>query len=43
VAASSILASGVASLKIIGKLADALQVEPGELLAMPPKRARAGR
>jgi transcriptional regulator with XRE-family HTH domain len=29
-----------ASLKIVGKLADALNVEPAELLRLPPKRAR---
>jgi transcriptional regulator with XRE-family HTH domain len=29
-----------ASLKIVGKLAKALEVEPAELLRQPPKRAR---
>jgi transcriptional regulator with XRE-family HTH domain len=29
-----------ASLKTIGKLADALNVEPAELLKLPPKRGR---
>jgi transcriptional regulator with XRE-family HTH domain len=29
-----------ASLKIVGKLADALEVEPAELLKLPAKRAR---
>jgi transcriptional regulator with XRE-family HTH domain len=29
-----------ASLKIVGKLADALDVEPAELLKLPPKRGR---
>jgi transcriptional regulator with XRE-family HTH domain len=29
-----------ASLKIVGKLADALDVEPAELLKLPPKRKR---
>jgi len=29
-----------ASLKIIGKLAEVLEVEPSELLKLPPKRAR---
>jgi transcriptional regulator with XRE-family HTH domain len=29
-----------ASLKIVGKLADALEVEPAELLRLPPKRQR---
>jgi transcriptional regulator with XRE-family HTH domain len=29
-----------ASLKIVGKLADALEVEPAELLRLPAKRAR---
>jgi transcriptional regulator with XRE-family HTH domain len=31
-----------ASLKIVGKLATALDVEPAELLRMPPKRGRRG-
>jgi transcriptional regulator with XRE-family HTH domain len=31
-----------ASLKIVGKLADALGVEPAELLRLPPKRGRRG-
>jgi transcriptional regulator with XRE-family HTH domain len=31
-----------ASLKIVGKLADALGVEPAELLRLPPKRTRRG-
>ncbi|HEY1615742.1 MAG TPA: helix-turn-helix transcriptional regulator [Rhizomicrobium sp.] len=30
-----------ASLKVVGKLADVLQVEPGELLRLPERRARA--
>ena len=29
-----------ASLKIVGKLADALDVEPAELLRLPPKRGK---
>jgi transcriptional regulator with XRE-family HTH domain len=29
-----------ASLKIVGKLAEALKVEPAELLKLPPKRGR---
>jgi transcriptional regulator with XRE-family HTH domain len=29
-----------ASLKIVGKLAKALDVEPAELLKLPPKRGR---
>jgi transcriptional regulator with XRE-family HTH domain len=29
-----------ASLKIVGKLADALEVEPAELLKLPAKRTR---
>jgi transcriptional regulator with XRE-family HTH domain len=29
-----------ASLKIVGRLAEALNVEPAELLKMPPKRRR---
>jgi transcriptional regulator with XRE-family HTH domain len=29
-----------ASLKIVGKLAEALKVEPAELLELPPKRGR---
>jgi transcriptional regulator with XRE-family HTH domain len=29
-----------ASLKIVGKLADVLEVEPAELLRLPPRRAR---
>ena len=29
-----------ASLKIIGKLAEVLEVEPGELLKLPPKKVR---
>lgn len=29
-----------ASLKIIGKLAETLEVEPAEFLKLPPKRAR---
>jgi transcriptional regulator with XRE-family HTH domain len=32
-----------ASLKIVGKLAAALEVEPAELLKLPPKRGKAGR
>lgn len=32
-----------ASLKIVGRLADALNVEPAELLKLPPRRARATR
>jgi transcriptional regulator with XRE-family HTH domain len=32
-----------ASLKIVGRLADALNVEPAELLKLPAKRARTGR
>jgi transcriptional regulator with XRE-family HTH domain len=31
-----------ASLKIVGKLAEALGVEPAELLRLPPKRGRRG-
>jgi len=29
-----------ASLKIVGKLADVLQVEPAELLKLPPRRKK---
>ena len=29
-----------ASLKVVGKLADALDVEPAELLRLPPKRGK---
>jgi transcriptional regulator with XRE-family HTH domain len=29
-----------ASLKIVGKLAEALKVEPAELLKLPPRRGR---
>jgi transcriptional regulator with XRE-family HTH domain len=29
-----------ASLKIVGRLAEALDVEPGELLKLPPKRGK---
>jgi transcriptional regulator with XRE-family HTH domain len=29
-----------ASLKIVGKLAEALEAEPAELLRLPPKRGR---
>jgi transcriptional regulator with XRE-family HTH domain len=29
-----------ASLKVIGRLADALAVEPAQLLTLPPRRAR---
>jgi transcriptional regulator with XRE-family HTH domain len=29
-----------ASLKIVGKLAEALEVEPAELLKLPPRRKR---
>jgi transcriptional regulator with XRE-family HTH domain len=29
-----------ASLKIVGKLAEALEVEPAELLRLPPKRGK---
>jgi len=32
-----------ASLKIVGRLADALKVEPAELLALPAKRGRSAR
>jgi transcriptional regulator with XRE-family HTH domain len=32
-----------ASLKIVGRLADALHVEPAELLALPAKRGRSAR
>jgi transcriptional regulator with XRE-family HTH domain len=32
-----------ASLKIVGKLAAALEIEPAELLRLPPKRGKAGR
>jgi transcriptional regulator with XRE-family HTH domain len=32
-----------ASLKIVGRLAEALKVEPAELLKLPPKRGRATR
>jgi transcriptional regulator with XRE-family HTH domain len=32
-----------ASLKIVGKLATALEIEPAELLRLPPKRGKAGR
>jgi len=32
-----------ASLKIVGRLAEALNVEPSELLKLPPKRGRAAR
>jgi len=32
-----------ASLKIVGKLAGVLQVEPAELLRLPPKRKTRGR
>ena len=32
-----------ASLKIVGRLAEALKVEPAELLKLPPKRARSPR
>jgi transcriptional regulator with XRE-family HTH domain len=32
-----------ASLKVVGKLAEALRVEPAELLKLPQKRARQGR
>jgi transcriptional regulator with XRE-family HTH domain len=31
-----------ASLKIVGKLADALSVEPAELLQLPPRRSKRG-
>jgi transcriptional regulator with XRE-family HTH domain len=32
-----------ASLKIVGRLATALDVEPAELLRLPPKRSKGGR
>jgi transcriptional regulator with XRE-family HTH domain len=32
-----------ASLKIVGRLAEALRVEPAELLKLPPKRGRSAR
>jgi transcriptional regulator with XRE-family HTH domain len=32
-----------ASLKIVGRLAEALNVEPAELLKLPPKRGRSAR
>lgn len=32
-----------AGLEIIGKLADVLEIEPAELLRLPPKRARKAR
>ncbi len=32
-----------ASLKIVGRLAQALDVEPAELLKLPPKRGKHGR
>jgi transcriptional regulator with XRE-family HTH domain len=32
-----------ASLRIVGRVAKVLSVEPAELLALPPKRARKGR
>lgn len=31
-----------ASLKIVGRLAESLAVEPAELLKLPPKRSRRG-
>jgi transcriptional regulator with XRE-family HTH domain len=30
-------------LEIVGKLSDVLEVEPGELLKLPPKRGRRGK